>query len=73
MGCTQANSLSHMAIVLEKLKCRSEALQHYQQAQQIDAELQLDFRVEQCQEVIAQLQKRFSFGEALPTRLPRWG
>jgi hypothetical protein len=53
-----ANSLSRMAIVLASLKHCSEALQSYQQAQQISESLNLDLRVEQCQKAIAQLQKR---------------
>jgi type VI protein secretion system component VasF len=54
-----------MAIALATLKRRPEALQTYQQAQQIYESLTLDFRVKQCQSAIAQLQRR--------SRFPWWG
>jgi len=44
-----------MAIALTSLKQHSEAIQHYQQAQQIYSDLTLDFGVEKCQRAIAQL------------------
>jgi predicted RNase H-like HicB family nuclease len=44
-----------MAIALTSLKTRSEALQNFQQAQQIYVELQLENNVKDCQTAIAQL------------------
>jgi len=69
----EANSLFNMASALAKLKRRSEALQNYQQAQQIYESLSLDFRVEQCQSAIAQLQKRPLRYLRNSTRFPWWG
>jgi len=68
----EANSLFNMASALANLKRRSEALQHYQQAQQIYESLSLDFRVEQCQSAIAQLQKRPFWYLRSSTRFPWW-
>ena len=41
-----------MASAFAELKRRSEALQNFQQAQQIYSDLTLDFGVEQCQRAI---------------------
>jgi hypothetical protein len=58
---------------LSNLKRRLEALQHYQQAQQICESLNLDFKVEQCQSAIAQLQKRPLRYLRSSARFPWWG
>jgi tetratricopeptide (TPR) repeat protein len=76
----EATSLFNIASALGNLKRRPEALQNYQQAKRIWEALNLDFRIKQCQSAIllwrgcanARLQKRFSFGEALPTSFPWW-
>jgi len=57
----EAHSLFNMASAFAEIKRRSEALQNYQQAQQIYESLSLDFRVEQCQSEIDRLQKRSHF------------
>ena len=69
----EANSLFNMGSTFAKLKRRSEALQNYQQAQQIYAELQLENDVKDCQTRIFSLQKRPLWYLRSSTRFPWWG